>query len=248
MDNNINDIELQQEERIMTFLQGKMTSEEEASFQEELQKDPSLREKAINMARLAKGLSQVGSDKDKVLKEAFLSSDEEAIKKIAKQATAVVDKESKQHKGSYRKYETILSMAASLLFIVYLGFLYHDYNRTISLGEQYASKFESSNVRGEENLEICKEVETLVNNVYNKTDLSYTLKRLSVLWEISTMETYNDYTEYAPQIGWALATGYLKDNNKEKALEVLEKMTTQYDPNTAMDKRVKVLIGKIRDL
>lgn len=246
MDNeNINNIELLQEERIMSFLQGGLSPEEELKFQDELKKDPSFKEKAINMARLIKGLSQVGGDNDRVLKEAFLSSDEETIKKIAEQATSVDNKESKAKKISYRKYAAILSMAASLLFIIYMGFLYHDYSKTTTLGEQYATKFETSIVRGEENPIINEELETLVNNVYYKKDLGKTLKRLAVLWELSTQDTYNNYTDYAPQIGWALATGYLKDNNKEEALAVLEKMRKIYDADTVMGKKVRGLLDNL---
>ena len=246
MDNEkINNIELLQEERIMSFLQGGLSPEEELEFQDELKKDPSLKEKAINMARLIKGLSQVGVDNDRVLKEAFLSSDEETIKKIVEQATSVDNKESKAKKISYRKYAAILSMAASLLFIIYMGFLYHDYSKTTTLGEQYATKFETSIVRGEENPIINEELETLVNNVYYKKDLGKTLKRLAVLWELSTQDTYNNYTDYAPQIGWALATGYLKDNNKEEALAVLEKMRKIYDADTVMGKKVRGLLDNL---
>ena len=34
---------------------------------------------------------------------------------------------------------------------------------------------------------------------------------------LSTMETYNDYTDFSSEIGWNLAIAYLKDNNKKDA-------------------------------
>ena len=128
-----------------------------------------------------------------------------------------------------------------------MGFLYHDYSMTTTLGEQYAMKFESSILRGEENPIINEELETLINNVYNKKDLGNTLKRLAILWEVSTQDTYNNYTEYAPQIGWALATGYLKDNNKEEASMILQKMAILYEANTAMGRRVRELQAELSD-
>ena len=249
MDNIINDMDLQQEERIMSFLQGKMTPEEESTYKEELLNNPAFKEKAISMARLAKGLSQVGNENDKVLKEAMLSSDEEAIKSIAKQATSGLKPESKSKMvPQKRKYITILSVAASLLFIIYFGFLYNDYSKTITLGDQYAMIYESSTVRGDVNLEVEKEIETLVNNVYDKKDLSKTLKRLAVLWEVSTQETFNDYTNFSADIGWALATGYLKDDNKEEAVAVLEKMAKIYDAETIIGKKVRELLKKTNDM
>lgn len=259
--NEINKQELQQEERIMSYLQGKMSNEEESAFLEELKNDEDFKAKAINIARLAKGISQVGEERDKILKEALLSVDEATIRAIAQDATKakvavnaadIIGSESKQAKTKVvsfkQKYATILSVAASLLFIVYFGFLYNDYSKTLALGDQYASTYDTSTMRGDEQPEVEKEVESLINNVYNNTDLSASLKRLAVLWEVSTMETYNDYTNYASELGWALATGYLKDNNKADAKAVLEKMAKLYDADSAMGKKVRELQEKIANL
>ena len=243
--NEINQVELQQEDRILSYLQGKMSPEEESAFIEELEKDEDLKAKAISVARLAKGLSQVGEERDKILKEALLSADKDTIRNIAKQAT---ENMVKIEKPSKFKYATLLSIAASILLIAYLGFSYNNYRKTVALGEQYATAYETSPIRGDVKPEVEKEIEKLINNVYNGVELEPTLKRLAVLWEVSTMETYNDYTDFAPEIGWALATGYLKDNNKEYASLTLEKMTNLYDKNTFIGKKIRELQFKIADL
>jgi hypothetical protein len=147
-----------------------------------------------------------------------------------------------------RKYATILSMAASILLIVYLGFTYYSYNKTTSLGNQFAMTHETSVARGGENAKAETEISNLINNIYNNKDLNKSLKRLAVLWEVSTMETYNDYSEFAPEIGWALATGYLKDTNKDDAKEVLDKMAKLYEEDDAMGKKVRELLEKISEL
>ena len=131
--NEINQMELQQEDKILSFLQGKMTQEEESAFTEELEKDPDLKVKAISMARLAKGLFQVGEERDKILKEAMLSVDEETVRNIAKRTTKNTVSSKKSSKF---KFATLISIAASILLIVYLGFTYNDYRVTVSLGEQ----------------------------------------------------------------------------------------------------------------
>jgi hypothetical protein len=261
MDNmkDINELELQQEERIMTFLQGKMSSEDEMAFLKELDKDEEFKAKAISIARLAKGINQVGKEKDEILKEALLSVDKDTIRAIARNATdnmamenaaCVSAKEQTKAKKTLfrRKYITILSAAASILFIVYFGFLYNDYSKTLALGEQYATAYETSAMRGEEQPEVTEELEKLINNVYSNNDLGATLKRLAVLWEVSTMESYNDYTNHAPEIGWALATGYLKDNNRDDARVVLEKMAKLYEADDAMGKKVRELLDKLSKL
>ena len=261
MDNNqnINQVELQQDERILQFLQGKMTADEENLLMDDLQKDADFKARAINMARLAKGINQVGEEKDQLLKEALLIVDESAVRTIAHQATEQTIKaesaaytldQNKQTKtiSLNKKFASILSIAASLLFVVYFGFQYYDYNKTTSLGEQFASPYDTSIARGDEQPAIEAEVHGLIDNVYNNKDLDSSLKRLAVLWEVSTLETYNDYTDYAPEIGWALATGYLKDNNKAGASEVLAKMVTLYDAETVIGRKARELQNKIADL
>ena len=256
---DINEVELQREERIMTFLQGKMSAEDEKAFLDELHKDEEFKAQAINVARLAKGINQVGQERDKILKEAFLPADRDTIRAITKNATDnlvmenaayVSTKEQTKTKATpfKHKYATILSIAASILFIIYFGFLYNDYSKTLALGEQYATAYDASAMRGDEQPEVTKELEILINNVYNNKDLDTTLKRLAILWEVSTLNTYNDYTNHAPEIGWALATGYLKDNNRNDARLVLEKMAKLYEEDDAMGKKVRELLEKISQI
>lgn len=240
--NNINQMELQQEDRILSYLQGKMTQEEESAFIEELEKDSDLKAKAISIARLAKGVSQVGEERDKILKEAMLSVDEDTVRNIAKQAT---ENTRPTEKSSKFKFATLLSMAAAILLIVYLGYSYNDYRETVSLGEQYATAYETSTMRGDVKPGVEKEIEKLINNVYKNVELEPTLKRLAVLWEVSTMDSYNDYTDFAPEIGWALATGYLKDNNRNEAKAVLEKLVITSEHSSAISEKAKELLGKL---
>ncbi len=273
---DINEIEFQQEERILSFLRGEMTQDEESLFKEELQNDPEFKEKAISLARLAKGMKQVGEEKDQILKDALLSADETTVRNIAKQVTEVKTAAFQckppvtgQTNGTAKiipfkkQYAAILSIAASICLIVYLGFQFNEGRKEseylISLGNQFAVPFQSISVteeggllRGgditEEEDDIEKEVKELINNVYSNKDLDNTLKRLAELWEDSTSDTYSDYSGYAPQIGWALATGYLKKHNKEKAKIVLEEMAERYDENTDIGKQVKNLYSKITEL
>ncbi len=273
---DINNIELQQEERIMSFLRGEMTQDEEAKLKEELQNDPEFKEKAISLARLAKGMKQVGEENDKNLQEALLSTDEATVREIVKQVTEVKTAAFQckppvtgQTNGTAKiipfknSYATILSIAASICLIVYLGFQFNEGRKEseylISLGNQFAVPFQSISVteeggllRGgditEEEDDIEKEVKELVNNVYSNKDLDNTLKRLAELWEDSTSDTSSDYSDYASQIGWALATGYLKDNNKKDAISILEEMANLYDKDTEMGKHVKELKELIEKL
>lgn len=231
LENNIQEKVLLDDERIGRFMQGRMDADEEAAFLEELKSDEELRNSAIAQARLVKGMRQV----DEELKEALRQSDEQTIRRVA--ANVV---------GRKKNSTRWLAIAASLIFIVFVGFKAYDYNNVTSLGREYASAFPTSTIiRGEADADIEAELAILFNNVAGEKDLDNTVSRLAKLWEISKGDTYNDYTDYAPYIGWNLAIGYLENYEKEKAKDVLMEMSQMYDKGTAISDKIRELLCKL---
>ena len=223
-ENILQEKDILNDERISRFLQGKMDSDEEAAFMEEMKNNDDLRNQAIAQARLVKGMKQV----DEELKDAFRQSDEQTIRRIANKAVG-----NKKHSARW------LAIAASIVFIVFVGFKSYDYYDTTSLGREYANTFPVSTiVRGETNANIDTELTTLFNNVAEGKDLDNTTSRLKTLWDLSKQETYNDYSDYAPYIGWNLAIGYLEDYEKTKAKDVLNEMKEMFPEGTAMGDKV----------
>jgi len=230
-ENSVQEKDLLNDERITRYMQGKMNADEESAFMEELNSNEDLRNQAIAQARLVKGMKQV----DEELKDAFRQSDEQTIRRIANKAVG-----NKKHSARW------LAIAASIVFIVFVGFKSYDYYDTTSLGREYANTFPVSTiVRGETNANIDTELTTLFNNVAEGKDLDNTTSRLKTLWELSKQETYNDYTDYAPYIGWNLAIGYLRNYEKTMARNVLSEMETIYDNETIIGKKVRKLIKTI---
>lgn len=219
------------DERISRFLQGKMDTDEEAAFMEEMKNNDDLRNQAIAQARLVKGMKQV----DEELKDAFRQSDEQTIRRIANKAVG-----NKKHSARW------LAIAASIVFVVFVGFKSYDYYDTTSLGREYANTFPISTIiRGEANIDVDTELTILFNNIAEGKDLDNTTSRLKTLWELSKQDTYNDYTDYAPYIGWNLAIGYLRNYEKTMARNVLYEMETMYDNETIIGKKVRELINTI---
>jgi len=230
-ENIVQEKDLLNDERISRFMQGMMESEEETAFMEELKNNTNLRDQAIAQARLVKGMKQV----DEELKGAFREADEQTIRSIANDAVG-------------RKNKSIhwLAIAASIVFIVFVGFKSYDYYDTTSLGREYANTFPTSTIiRGETNADADTELTILFNNVAEGKDLDNTTSRLATLWELSKQDTYNDYTDYAPYIGWNLAIGYLRNYEKTMARNVLSEMETIYDNETIIGKKVRKLIKTI---
>lgn len=229
IDNIIQEKALLNDERISRYMQGKMNADEESAFIEELKNNADLRNQSIAQARLVKGMKQVNEE----LREAFREADEQTIRRIAKEAS-----------GSKKSSTRWITIAASIVFIVFVGFKSYDYYDTTSLGREYANTFPTSTiVRGEANANVDTELTMLFNNVAEGKDLDNTTSRLQTLWELSKQDTYNDYTDYAPYIGWNLAIGYLENYEKAKAKDVLKEMKQVYPEGTAIGDKITTLLG-----
>lgn len=237
-DRYISRVDLLDEERINSFLRGEMSSEEETLFIDELKSNEELRNKAVATARMAKAMKTVGEENDSLVKEALLTSDEHDIEMIVNNVT---------RKRSKVLTLRILSVAASILILVISGWHYYDYQVITGLGNEYEMEFESSSfVRGAGTGSVEKELNSLFTKVKSGDESDNTIKRLSLLWELSTMDTYNDYSDYAPQIGWNLAIAYLKDNDKDNAMAVLTKLEGIAEDGTAIKNKCIELINKLK--
>ena len=230
-ENSVQEKDLLNDERISRYMQGKMNANEESAFMEELNNNEDLRNQAIAQARLVKSMKQV----DEELKDAFRQSDDQTIRRIANKAIGI-----KKHSARW------LAIAASIVFIVFVGFKSYDYYDTTSLGREYANTFPTSTIiRGEVNEDVDAELSTLFNNVAEGKDLENTTSRLKTLWELSKQDTYNDYTDYSPYIGWNLAVGYLRNYEKAKAKDILKEIEKMYPKETTMGNKARILHKKI---
>lgn len=237
--NNIDSILLDEDDRIVAYIKGEMSAEEEQQFFQEIEDNLELKEKAIITARLVKGLKQVGEEQDEGVRRVFLASSEPGVEIITKQVT---------HKRAktlpIRKTTTWIAVAASVICFVWFGID----NQGTKMCAEYSdvSPFDnSSGVRGSDSMAEVKKLEKLFASVENGENLDKTIHELSLYWELSNLETANEYTDYAADIGWYLAIAYLKDNNKKEAMKVLEKMETLDDIDSIMTKKVRKLQEKL---
>ena len=224
------DKDLRNDDIIDRFIQGQMDENEEKAFLEELNQNEELRERAILHARLVKGMAQV----DDEIIEAY--SEAEDSSKNNKATVVSIDK---KHSARW------LAIAASIVFVVFVGFKSYDYYDTTSLGREYANTFPTSTIiRGEANADVDTELTILFNNVAEGKDLDNTTSRLKILWEQAKQDTYNDYTDYSPYIGWNLAVGYLRNYEKANAREVLVQMIQKYPDRSALKDKIEELLDK----
>lgn len=268
MDKDINNIDpklLEEDDRIVAFLKGEMTDAEELQFLKDVKERPELKEKAVSMARLIKGLKQTGLERDRRVRDVLLSSSEQSVKKAAQNVsqaeTAAVasksDTAAKEQRPtfSWRKASTWLSVAASLFLVVWLGIGYNDHRNTVALGEQYGDSFTTQSITRGANKGAdsgANEAEAKLNKLYadikNSQDLDNAIPELSLCWELSTMETYNDYTEFSPEIGWNLAIAHLKNGDRKQAKAVLQKLTDIAPAGTSIGDKARELLNRVENL
>lgn len=235
--------DISDDERITAYMRGMMSKDEESAFLEDVNRSAELRRRAIAMGYLAKAIDEVGTERDGKLKDALMSANEDDIKEIVAKtihktkATAI-----------RRKLIYAMSAAATVLILIAVGYQYHDYRHTTGLGKEYASAFVSEQriVRGEGNETVVKELNALYANVSEGKDLDATIKRLTVLWEVSTLDTYNDYTNYAPLIGWNLALANLKNNDKNATIVTLNQLIEKTQTGSAVNTKAKELLENIQ--
>lgn len=140
-----------------------------------------------------------------------------------------------------------VAVAASVAVLCVVGIKFYSYRMTTGLGNEYGSLFvsETSVVRGVKNAAEAEELVGLYMDVQEGVRLKAAIKRLSVLWELSTMEIYNDYTDEASLIGWNLAIACLKDNDKAGARSTLSKLIDITDTDSIIHQKAVELNAKL---
>lgn len=217
------------DERIECYLKGRMTPTEESQFVELLKSDKELRERAKIQAQLIQAMRHVDIETVK----AFQNTDDASIRNIARKRNVI----------SIRHW---MAVAASVLVTFLIGFKSYDYYSVTSIGKEYATAFAiSSQLRGDADTDTQSELEALSKNVENGYDMDSTIVALEQLWQKANQDTYNEYTDYAPNIGWNLAMAYLQNYEKDKAKTVLIKLQEKYPVGTAMGDRIQEVLKKL---
>ena len=161
-------------------------------------------------------------------------------------ATEVANNASEKRKHRIVKFAYALAAAASIAIIATVGYNQYERHQVIALGKEYAltlSPFAEEYHRGDTST-AGEEINALTANVRNQENLEQTIDRLSRLWALSKSDTYNDYTDFAPEIGWTLAIAHLENNDKNAAISVLTQITALY-PETAICYKANELLKKL---
>lgn len=234
------------DEMLSRYIKGQLSEVEEVEFKQLIADELELRNKAIATARLVKAMDNVGDEQDiKVIGEIKQSTEKE-IKIIASDVSGATIKKPRILK--FRKFVVSFSAAASILLCVFGGYKYYKYEQVTSLGSEYLAYFPASEFSRGENDDVSDILKEMYSDIETKHNIDDAIVRLSDMWAKSRSDTFNDYTEYMPEIGWMLANAYLRDNDKSKALNVLDVLIAESPEGTAMGDKARELKEKIEKL
>ena len=199
-------------ERIDKFLRGLMTPEENNAFMSDFNNDRVLREETQITALMIKELEESQAQKDAEIIEEVLASK----KKKAKIITIV---------------RRTLSIAAMIILIFGVTTLWNRQSDTDALFKQYYVSPEVSSPRGGDEDAVKQELTNLFIQVGTEKDITPVINRLQTIHDniVADNEEYDEYKYSQNTIDWYLALAYIKNENLDKAKELLKPLADNGD-------------------
>ena len=215
-----NDI-LQQaiDDRIDAFIRGMMTEEEEAAFKQEIQADPDLRAHVLATVSLIKGIRTQNAEKERTLIQP-------------------------QHNNKVR---TLLWWATSIAAVIAIFFGYSKdkrYNELSALVSPYYTEYSMDDyARGDIDSAKVANLYTLFSNIQKQRHVSNIIAELEPIY--TSLDHDFTYSAYANDIALNLALAYIKDDQADKAIPILEKLEKD-NPDTPIAVKVQEILKKLR--
>lgn len=232
MDNN-NDILMDGvEERIESFLRGTMSAKEEAAFKQDIKDNPELRERAKTMASLIKGFYIQESKKETDVVTSALN----------KKPIALTTPKAK-------KIPPLLwwaCSAAAVFVIVFSAYKVQRYNTLESIISPYYIEYDMADMtRGDVDSATIHHLYFIFQQIQEKRNVTDAIYELEPIY--ASLDSDYTYYPYANDIAWNLALAYVKDDQIDKAIPILEKLKED-NPDTLISIKSDELLHKIRNI
>ena len=238
------------DERIEAFLRGEMSAEEEAAFKQEIRKNPELRNRAMAMTSLIKGIREKEERKEvAAIKSVEKKYKETASFRLEKAASNDIGSNDSKEKDSNSKARSVIGWACSIaaVFALFFGIQidkrFKVLNDTLSPYYTHYALDEVS--RGDLDSATTAHLYDLFNQIQESRSVSDIIKELEPIYNSFDDDyTYNAYTN---DIAWNLALAYVKDDQIDKAITILQKLKAD-NPDTSIYIKADALIKKLQDL
>ena len=220
MDKNDDILQESIDDRIDAFIRGLMTEEEELVFKQEIQADPELRAQVMATVSMIRGIREQGSAHDKEIISKYDNS----------------------------RVRSVLAWACSIAAVIAIFFGYSKdkrYNELSGIVSPYYSEYSMSEYsRGDVDSATVAHLYTLFNNIKEQRNMSKIIEELEPIY--ANLDSDFTYSAYANDIAWNLALAYIKDDQTDKAITILEKLEKD-NPNTPIAAKANELKNKLQD-
>lgn len=205
--------------RIDSFLRGEMTPDEESAFKQEIQSDPELRAQVKATVALIRGIRNQDAEQEKAIISKYDNS----------------------------RVRSLLQWACSIAAVVAIFFAYTKDKRTNELSSivspYYAEYCMRDISRGDVDSATVAHLFTLFNNIKEQRYVAQYIEELEPIYASLDMDfTYN---AYANDIAWNLALAYIKNDQIDKAIPVLEKLEAD-NPDMPIAAKAQKILKEIK--
>ena len=219
MDKNNDTIQQSIDDRINAFIRGMMTSEEESVFKQEIQSDPELRAQVLATVSLIKGIRSQNAEKERTLIQT-------------------------QKKDKIR---TLVWWATSIAAVFAIFFSYQKdrrFNELSSIVSPYYTEYSMNDyARGDIDSTKVAHLYTLFNNIQKQRNVSNYISELEPIY--SSLEHDFTYSAYANDIAMNLALAYIKDDQIDEAITIIEKLEKD-NPDTPIAAKAQDILTKLK--
>lgn len=218
------------DERIESFLRGTMSSDEEEAFKQEIKSNPELRNRAMEMTALAKGLRTCESYKKSSLKRSIV-------------ADKSMEKETRTKAHAFLWWACSAAAVCVIFFSVFKAQRYRTLDAAIS---PYYTQYDiSDSSRGDTDSVTATHLYSLFEQIQTQQNVTNVIKELEPIY--ASLDSDYTYHPYANDIAWNLALAYIKDDQIDKAIPVLEKLKEE-NPDTPIYLKADELLKKLKEL
>ena len=195
--------DIQQEaidERIDNYIRGAMTEEEETAFKQEIHSNSELRGQVVATLSLIKGIRNQDAEKEN---------------KLIDNSTSTKNK---------TRYVLLWACSIAAVFVISFGIINElRYRELSAIVSPYYSEYSMNGIsRGDTDSVTVAHLYTLFNNVKKQRNVSDIIEELEPIY--ASLDSDFTYSAYANDIAWNLALAYIKDDQIDKAILVLEKL------------------------
>ncbi len=241
------------DERIEAYLRGEMSAEDEVAFKKEIRQNPELRNRAMAMTSLIKGLqAQETAFKQKIKSNSELRNRDIAMisfnnglqtQKTDKKASIIKGSTAKSKVRSILLWVTSIAAVFAIIFGIYKDHRYRMLDATVS---PYYTEYDMNDIsRGDVDSATVTHLYNLFSQIPKNRSMSDIIKELEPIYH--SLDDDFTYNAYANDIAWSLALAYIKDDQIDKAIPILEKLKAD-NPNTPIFLKAQKLLKRILDL